>query len=135
MAGKSDYLEALILNRCFKAAAISTMGAGPWLSLHTAALVDAGTGAEVSGGSYARKSTAATDWTVSGTSPTQVTNANSLAFPAPTANWGTVTDVGVWDAVTGGNLLYMATLTTSRTINNGDGAPSFAASALVFTED
>lgn len=135
MAGKSDYLEALILNRCFKAGAIGTMAAGPWLSLHTASLVDAGTGTEVTGGSYARKATATTDWTVSGTSPTQVTNANSLAFPAPTANWGTVTDVGVWDAVTGGNLLYMATLTTSRTINNGDGAPSFAAGALVFTED
>ena len=135
MAGKSDYYEQLILSRAFKGGAISTMGAGPWISLHTAALVDAGTGAEVSGGSYARKATATTDWTVSGTSPTQVANATAQAFPAPTANWGTVTDVGIWDAVTGGNLLYMATLTTSRTINNGDGAPSFAIGALQFTED
>ncbi len=135
MAGKSDYLESLILNRCFKAAAIGTMAAGPWVSLHTAALVDAGTGAEVSGVSYARKATVAADWTVSGTSPTQVTNANALAFPAPTANWGTVTDVGVWDAVTAGNLLYLMTLTTARTINSGDGAPSFSAGAIVITED
>lgn len=135
MAGKSDYLEALILNRCFKGAAIGTMAAGPWISLHTAALVDAGTGAEVTGGAYARKATAVTDWTLSGTSPTQVANATAQAFPAPTANWGTVTDVGIWDAATGGNLLYMAALTTSRTINNGDGAPSFAIGALVFTED
>jgi len=135
MAGKSDYLEALILNRCFKAGAIGTLAAGPFLSLHTAALVDAGTGAEVTGGAYARKSTVATDWTVSGTSPTQVANATAQAFAAPTANWGTVTDVGIWDAATAGNLLYMATLTTSRIINSGDGAPSFAAGALVFTED
>lgn len=135
MAGKSDYLEALVLNRCFKGGAISTMGAGPWLSLHTAPLVDAGTGTEVSGGAYARKATATTDWTVSGTSPTQVTNANALAFPAPTANWGTVTDVGVWDAVSGGNLLYLATLTASRVINSGDGAPSFGVGQIVFTED
>jgi len=135
MAGKSDVLESLILQRCFRGGAITTMAAGPWISLHTAALVDAGTGAEVAGGSYARKATATTDWTISGTSPTQVANATAQAFPAPTANWGTVTDVGIWDAVTGGNLLYMATLTTSRTINNGDGAPSFSIGALVFTED
>ena len=135
MAGKSDYLESLVLTRCFKGGAISTMGAGPWLSLHTASLDDAGTGTEVSGGSYARVATATTDWTVSGTSPTQVTNANALAFPVPTANWGTVTYVGVWDAASGGNLLYLAALTTSRTINNGDGAPSLAPGRFVFTED
>lgn len=135
MAGKSDWLEAKVLNLTFKAATWTALSAGPWLSLHTAALVDAGTGAEVSGGSYARKATVAADWTVSGTTPTQVTNAGSLAFPAPTANWGTVTDVGVWDAASAGNLLYMAALTASRVINSGDGAPSFAASSLVFTED
>ena len=135
MAGKSVYMVSLILSRCFKGAAIGTLAAGPWISLHTAPLVDAGTGAEVAGGAYARKATAVTDWTVSGTTPTQVANATAQAFPAPTANWGTVTDMGIWDAATGGNLLYLSPLTTSRTINNGDGAPSFAIGALVFTED
>lgn len=135
MAGKSDYAEALILNRCFRGGAITTLAAGPWISLHTAPLVDAGTGAEVAGGAYARKATAVTDWTVSGTTPTQVANATAQAFPAPTANWGIVTDVGIWDAATGGNLLYAATLTVSRTINSGDGAPSFSVGSLVFTED
>lgn len=135
MAGKSDYWENAVLARCFKGTAIGTLAAGPWISLHTAALVDAGTGAEVAGGGYARKATAPTDWTVSGTTPTQVANATAQAFPAPTANWGTVTDVGIWDAAAGGNLLYLATLTTSRTINNGDGAPSFGVGSLVFTED
>lgn len=135
MAGKSDAYESLVLNRAFRGGAIATMAAGPWISLHTAPLTDAGTGAEVTGGSYARKATAITDWTVSGTTPTQVTNATAQAFPAPTAIWGTVTDVGIWDAATGGNLLYLAALTTSRIINAGDGAPSFSASSLVFSED
>ena len=135
MTAKSDYLEALLLNRCFKGAAIGTMAAGPWISLHTADPADTGAGAEVSGGSYARKATVAGDWTVSGTSPTQVANAGALAFPAPTANWGLVTHTASWDAASGGNLLYRAALTTSRQINDGDGAPSFAAGQLVYTED
>lgn len=135
MAGFSDYAEAKVLDMFFKGAAWSTMGAGPWVSLHTADPTDAASGAEVSGGSYARKATATTDWTRSGTSPTQVVNANSLAFPAPTANWGTVTHFAIWDASTAGNMLCYGALTTSRTINNGDGAPSFAASALTITLD
>ena len=135
MAGKSTYWESAVISRCFKGGAVATLAAGPWVSLHTATLTDAGAGAEVSGGAYARKATATTDWTVSGASPTQVANANALAFPAPTANWGTVTYLGVWDAATGGNLLYVAPLTTSRTINAGDGAPSLAIGAAVFSEE
>jgi len=92
---------------------------------------------EVAGGGYARKATATTDWTVSGSgaTPTQVTNATAQAFPAPTANWGLVAFVLIYDAATAGNQLYMAAMTNPRQINNGDGAPSLAISALQFSED
>lgn len=78
-----------------------------YLALFTAVGTDAGTGfTEVSGGSYARKSTAGSDWNAaSGTGPSSTTNANSLSFPAATANWGTVIAVGLYDDPTAGNLL------------------------------
>lgn len=45
------------------------------------------------------------------------------------------TDADGGTEVTGGNLLYYADLTTSKTINSGDAAPSFAAGALTVQED
>lgn len=138
IAGASDYLEQQFLNHLFR----TTKFTGPttvYVSLHTAALTDAGTGAEVSGGSYARVTVTAVNanWDVPIVSGTtyQTANTNAVTFPSPTANWGTVTDFGVWDAATTGNLLVAGTLTTSRNIQNGDNAPSFAAGALTVTID
>ena len=62
-------------------------------------------------------------------------NQAAITFPAPTANWGTVTGAGIYDAASGGNLLIYSTLTASKTVNNGDAAPSFAANALTFQID
>ena len=65
----------------------------------------------------------------------QTSNNAAITFPSPTANWGVVTHLGVYDAVSGGNLLFWVALTTPKTINNLDAAPSFAAGALTFTMD
>ena len=59
----------------------------------------------------------------------------NITFPAPTASWGVVTYMAVYDASTAGNLLFYAALTASKTINNGDAAPSFAAAALTLQID
>jgi len=95
----------------------------------------------VSGGSYARVAitsslsnwagtqAAASTTVSSGTSGT-TSNNGSVTFPVPTANWGTITSFGIFDAATGGNLLIYGTLTTSKTVNNGDAAPTFPAAAL-----
>lgn len=128
--------------------AIATIPAtvATYAALFTAAPSDAGGGTEVSGGSYARVAVNSTlaNWagTQSGGSTTastgtggQTSNNNTITFPSPTANWGSVTHFGVYDALTSGNLLYWAALTTPKTINNGDAAPSFAAAALTITED
>lgn len=136
MAGsKSDYLEAKLLDLVFKAATWTQLTGGPWVALFTVAPSDASGGTEVTGGSYARVQVATANWTRSGTSPTQIANNTAITFAAPTANWGTVVAFAVMDASTAGNLLYWGDLTASRTINNGDGAPSFASSALTVTED
>lgn len=103
----------------------------PWLALFTAAPSDAGGGTEVSGGSYARVDVSAAFSPASGGSKT---NDVEVAFPQATANWGTVTHFGNYDASTGGELKRWAALTTSKAVNSGDTA-KFPIGSLVFTED
>ena len=117
MAGFSDYLEDKVLNHVFGGTAYTAPGT-LYVGLYTAAPTDAGGGTEVTGGSYARKSMAA--MTVSGTSPTEATNGAAIEFVTATGSWGTVTHVGVFDAVTTGNLLGWAALTASKTVSSGD---------------
>ena len=117
-----------------------------YVGLDTVACSETGGGTEVAGGSYARVETNASlaAWagtqsagsTVasSGTSGT-TSNNNAVTFPAPTANWGSVTHAAIYDASTGGNLLVWGALTVPKTINNGDSAPSFLAAALSFQID
>ena len=117
MAGFSDYLEDKVLDHVFGGTAYTAPGT-LYVGLYTAAPSDSGGGTEVSGGSYARKSMPA--MTVSGTSPTEATNGAAVEFITATGSWGTVTHVGVFDAVTTGNLLGWAALTASKTVSSGD---------------
>lgn len=145
MAALSDYLENNIIDWLLRGQSFSAP-ATTYVGLFTATPSDAGGGTEVSGGSYARVSVssslanwagtqgAASTSASSGTSGT-TSNNGAVTFPAPTANWGTVTHVGIFTASTGGNLLIWGALTTSKTVNNGDAAPSFAAAALSFQID
>lgn len=155
MAAKTDFLENKQIDWFFRAQAIGITGAtaaagtGPatlYISLFTAAPTDSTAGTEVTGGSYARVAVTSSlaNWAgtqsagsttaSSGTGGT-TSNNNAITFPTPSANWGTATHWGMHDAATAGNLLKYAALTASKTINNGDPAPSFAAGALQYTED
>ena len=137
MAGKSQYLEKALLDHVFG----KTTYTGPttvYVGLLTAAPSDTGGGTEVSGGSYARAGLTnnTTNFpNATGGSPASKSNGAAITFPAPTANWGTITHFGIYDASSAGNLLYWAALTASKTVNNGDAAPSFAIGALSITED
>lgn len=140
----SDYLENKLVDAFLRATAY-TMPATTYVALATSTGSDSACGTEVSGGSYARVSvtSSTTNWAntqASGTGASTGTggttsNSNAITFPAPTANWGTVTEVCVFDASTAGNLLFRTALTVSKTVNNGDAAPSFAAGALTFQID
>ena len=143
MAGKSHWLETQILNHLMRTTALAQFGT-VYVALFTAAPTDdftsgVPTGTEVSGGSYARASvgTLDADWSLtagSGATAGKVANAAAINFATPTAGWGTVTHFAVMDALTGGNLLFWAPLTTSKTINSGD-TVSFAIGALTYSED
>lgn len=85
-----------------------------YIGLFTAAPGEAGGGTEVSGGSYVRK---AVTFTVSGN---LATNSAAVEWPTATATWGTITHVAVFDALTTGNMLVYASLTSSKTIASGD---------------
>lgn len=145
MAALSDYLENKLIDWLLRGQTF-TPPATAYVGLLTAAPSDTGGGTEVSGGSYARVSVASSLANWAGTQSAGSTSASSgtggttsnngtITFPAPTANWGTVTHFAVYDASTAGNLLFWAALTTSKTVNNGDAAPSFAAAALTFQID
>jgi len=106
-----------------------------FVALFTAAPSDAGGGTEVSGGSYARVALAPADanWTAASATDGLTDNAVAITFAAPTANWGVITHFALMDRATGGNMLFWQALTTSKTVNNGDAAPSFAIGALDVT--
>jgi len=116
MAGFSDYLEDKVLDHVFGGSAY-TAPATLYVALYTVAPDDTGGGTEVTGGSYARQTAT---FTVSGTSPTTATNAAAIEYPTATANYGTVTSVGILDASSGGNLLAYADLDTSKVVSTGD---------------
>lgn len=144
MSALSDYLENNLIDHILRGQAFPTLPSNVHFALFTAAPSDSGGGTEVSGGSYARVSVARSLANFAGTQSAGSTTASSgtggvtsnngtITFPTPTANWGTVTHWGVFDASSGGNLLFHGALTTSRVINNGDGPVSFAAAAFGLT--
>lgn len=140
----SNVAENKILDATFRGVALGAPAA-LYVALFTATPTAAGGGTEVTGGSYARINLAptATNWASTGgattvTNPsvgTSGTTSNNVAitFAAPTASWGVITSFGIFDALSGGNLWFFGNLTVSKTVNNGDAAPSFAISALSIT--
>lgn len=130
MADLSDYLEGALIDHMFNKAAFTAL-TNVYIALYTAAPSDSGGGTEVTGGSYARVTSATSTWTRSANT---IDNDNNEDFPAATASWGTVTHVGLFDAVSAGNLLCWKALASSKAIADGDTA-RFLAGDLDFTLD
>lgn len=112
MAAASNYLENALINHVFRNVAM-TSPTTVYLALFTSDPTDAGSGTEVSGGSYARQ--AAAFAAPSNGSASSSADINFTNMPA-----ATVTHVGVYDAASLGNLLYHGALTSSKTVNAGD---------------
>lgn len=143
MSSLSDYLENKLIDHVLRGQTF-TAPTNVYVALFTGAPSDSGGGTEVSGGSYARVQVACSLANFAGTQSAGSTTASSgtggqtsnnaaVTFPAPTANWGSVTHFGIFDASSGGNLLFHAALTTPKTVNENDAAPSFAIAALTIT--
>ncbi len=156
MAAMTNFLENKLIDWLFRGQAIGITGAtaaagtGP-TNLYVGLITtitdgDAGTVTEVTGTGYGRVTFASTTTNWDNTQQANTTavsagvtgttrNSTPVTFNAPTGNWTAVNAVGIWDAAAAGNLLIYSTLTTAKTVNNGDAAPSFAINALTFQID
>jgi hypothetical protein len=114
MAEFSNYLENALINATLRNTSYTSPSV-VYIALYTSDPTDANTGTQVSGGSYARQAV-----TFGAPSNGVTTNSAAIEFPQATASWGTVTHIGILDALTSGNLLYHTPLDTAKTIDSGD---------------
>jgi hypothetical protein len=114
MAELSNFLENKLLDHVLRNTSY-TSPTTVYVGLFTSDPTDAGTGTEVSGGSYARQILSVTTATGG-----IVTSSADVTFPQATGSWGTISHIGVLDALSSGNLLMHTPLTTSRAIESGD---------------
>jgi hypothetical protein len=114
MAAMSNYLENALINATLRNTTY-TSPATVYVALFLTDPTDAGTGTQVSGGSYARQTA-----TFAAPSDGASTTSADITFPTATGTWGTVAFFGIYDASTSGNLLYHGALNNSKTIQTGD---------------
>ena len=133
----SDYLELKVLKHIFKnnggaefvppaANSGNNDSDGIFVSLHTGSPADANDGSNevsASGTAYARSnaSDALTFSFTQSSGTTTAANVQAIPFAQATANYNAqVTHIGVYDALTGGNLLFHGALTVPKTVTTGD---------------
>lgn len=142
MSAMSDYLENKLVDQLFRGQTAPTTTT-LYVALLTAAPSDSGGGTEVTGGSYARVAVTSSLANWAGTQSAgstvassgtggQTSNNAAITFPTPSATWGTVTHFGIYDAASGGNLLFWGALTINKTINQSD-TVTFPAASLSIT--
>lgn len=114
MTAKTNFLENQLIDHVLR----NTVYPSPttvYLALFTAAPGEAGGGTEVSAGGYARQP-------VTFDAPTDGLSSNSavITFGPATASWATITDFAIFDAVSGGNMLYYGAFSSSKPIDTDD---------------
>ena len=125
----TDYVNNKVLDLVFGATAF-TPPATLYVGLSLTTSNKAGSYSEPSVGGYARVPLVNNATNFPAAAGGTKTNATVVAFPAPTADWGTVLSLFLSDAATGGNVLAMADLATSKVIIHGSAAPKVAVGAL-----
>lgn len=120
MSDMTNYLESALINHSLGKVAF-TMPTTVYLALFTADPGEAGalTSEVPAGRGYARQAITTTMSTSSGGSTSS--NSGVVTFgPCTGTAWGTITHVGVMDALTGGNMLYKKAMPVSKTIDIAD---------------
>lgn len=128
MSGLSDWAEVQVINALLRDTSLQVTDV--YVALHTADPGDAGAANELTDSGYARK-IVTFDAPTSGAGTTQ--NSGDVTFNAiADAGPFTVTHVGLRDAVTSGNLILTAALTSSKAFSLND-VPRFPAGSLTVT--
>lgn len=118
MSAATNYLENEVLDHILgEGARDFTSPAALYVGLFTAVTDgEAGSVTEVSGNSYAR-----TGVNFNAASGGSADNNGAVTFPtASGGNWGVITHAGIYDASSGGNLLFYGALSVSKTVTDGD---------------
>lgn len=116
MSALSNYAEKLLLDYMMTTESVTRPTAW-YIGLFTTATDDASGGTELTGNGYARQSVTF-DAATSGAGTTS--NSNAPTFTAAGGNWGTITHIAIFDALTGGNRLWHGALAASKSIDDGD---------------
>jgi uncharacterized protein YaiE (UPF0345 family) len=111
----TDYLENKILDHVFGKSAY-TPATQFVVALYTDFPSEAGTGTEITGGSYARVITTSSDWSTA--SNGSIHNVNTIIFPTATASWGRVHAIAIFNE--SNQMLWRGKLAVSKTIENGN---------------
>jgi len=114
MSQFSDYAENALFNLLLRATSLSAPTT-VYIALYTSNPTDANTGTELATGNYVRQP-------VTFAAPSNGSGANSGNVtwdPASTA-FGVISHIGIFDSLTGGNLLLYGALNSSKTIGAGD---------------
>jgi hypothetical protein len=122
MSALSDYTENALLNHVLRNQAM-TSPTTVYVALFTADPTDADSGTEVPDVDGSSNATAYARQSAAFDVPSNGATANSadILFPEATADWGTITHVGIYDGNTGtDNLLFHGQLTSAKTIETGD---------------
>lgn len=91
-------------------------GAGTYyVGLFTVSPSETGGGTEISAGGYARQKV-----TFGAASGGSMTNSEAMEFPTATADWGTAVAWGLFDAATGGNMVWYGSITEPKILYKGD---------------
>lgn len=133
--GASDLAERKYLDSAYGDGRAATWPAIVYIALWSTMPADDGTGGvEVAVGAYARVAVANTtaNWPAASTTggTTSKKNANAVQFPDVTATYPTVLGWATMDALTGGNVLDYALLTTPKAPAVGT-TPIFQANTLI----
>ena len=113
MAGNlTNYLENKLIDH-FLGTASYTMPTDVYVALFTVSPGESGGGTEVTGGSYARQIA-----TFSAASSGATSNDSNIDFTGMPA--ATTVAIGIFDALTSGNMLLYGTLTANKTTDAGD---------------
>ena len=119
----SDYLEQRIVDFVLNSNGefAFTAPTNVYIALFTIDPSDAGGGTEVSEASYARVDSGAFN-AMTGVTDGHTWNTTEVAFPQCTdvGGWGLITAIGLFDAATGGNLLYHGGLTVDKQVDEND---------------
>lgn len=90
-----------------------------------------GTEVSRSGTSYARVAIAQNSgWQGPSGTNQEYSNSQDIVFQVPTGNWGNIQAAGIYDAETDGNLYWVCYMMSTKSVENGDGAPKIPAGAL-----